>query len=685
MSQIVTAVANSSGQVVKAQAYWAKLGAAPSRLMVQAGQKVVLQVDGQTQAGSALILGKRPVLRKAGKDLAIEVDGQAVVLLVDFFIAKGASLYGDEWALTPNQGLAMDARGVSAGTALDVAAVGVSGTGTGNKDLAAVGITGTGTGNKDLAAVGVSATTRDVAAVGVSGTTRDVAAVGVSGSNLEVAAVGLSGTKLAALAAGISLFPILSALGKDGGEGGGSDSSSLSGSVVAGPVTGGLRLEFYKAANGSLALLGSTDVAAGGQWTFKIKGYTGPVLVKVVDANDTESHQGANYRSELTGQAVDLEAALLAVFNLKSGDNTVNITPVTTIAAMRTGVAVNAAGEVVKNLPADFSEEKVNASNLTVAKALSLSDILSGEVSTTLDIEGNNTFAQANAYGKVLAAIEGMGGNDLGKLESLAAMIYGTGHTAELALSGKQDLITGASRIEMSRKQLDESLEQNGLTLAVANLLVSNRSDPRLVIEGLGENNIITDQMRAALRLTLSVPFETTEVLLFINGDPVDPNVASAVKDANSGKWTVDMSRLSWSYGAHELTVKTMVGTENGISASQLFSVVDTLAASAPTLGLRWDSGPAVDGITQFGTINVSGLEAGATWQYSTDSGSTWLTGTGNSFELAPGNYAAGAIQARQTDQAGNTSPVGQTQQALVVDMSAAAPGVNLLDDSGIS
>jgi hypothetical protein len=58
--------------------------------------------------------------------------------------------------------------------------------------------------------------------------------------------------------------------------------------------------------------------------------------------------------------------------------------------------------------------------------------------------------------------------------------------------------------------------------------------------------------------------------------------------------------------------------------------------------------------------VNVSGLEAGGTWQYSLNGGSSWNTGSGNSFNMADNTtYAAGVIQVRQTDVAGNPSGVG--------------------------
>ena len=99
-------------------------------------------------------------------------------------------------------------------------------------------------------------------------------------------------------------------------------------------------------------------------------------------------------------------------------------------------------------------------------------------------------------------------------------------------------------------------------------------------------------------------------------------------------------------------------------------------AAAAPTLSLATDSGSSSsDFITNIRTVNVNGLEAGATWQFSLDGGTGWSSGTGTSFTTAANaTYAASAIQVRQTDTAGNTSSAAGNPQTWVVDTTAPAP-----------
>ncbi|MCS0810862.1 hypothetical protein NX774_23330, partial [Massilia agilis] len=65
--------------------------------------------------------------------------------------------------------------------------------------------------------------------------------------------------------------------------------------------------------------------------------------------------------------------------------------------------------------------------------------------------------------------------------------------------------------------------------------------------------------------------------------------------------------------------------------------------------------------------------------------GAHWTSGSGTSFNLADGTYAAGVVQVRQTDVAGNLSTAGSNAAAITIDTSAAAPALALATDSGAS
>ncbi|WP_232449568.1 beta strand repeat-containing protein, partial [Burkholderia ubonensis] len=128
--------------------------------------------------------------------------------------------------------------------------------------------------------------------------------------------------------------------------------------------------------------------------------------------------------------------------------------------------------------------------------------------------------------------------------------------------------------------------------------------------------------------------------------------------------------------GLNDVQVRQIDVAGNTSSATSFSFTLDTSAA-APGVALTTDSGSsAVDHVTNVGTLNLSGVEAGATVEYSTDGGHTWST----SFNATEG---LNDVQVRQTDVAGNTSAA--TSFSFTLDTSAAAPGVALTTDSGSS
>ncbi len=114
---------------------------------------------------------------------------------------------------------------------------------------------------------------------------------------------------------------------------------------------------------------------------------------------------------------------------------------------------------------------------------------------------------------------------------------------------------------------------------------------------------------------------------------------------------------------------------------------VDTAAPAVPGLALAADTGAsAADRITRDGTVLVSGVEAGASWQFSLNGGESWLNGTGSSFVVPDGTYPTGRVRVRQIDVAGNTSAAQTGFAAFTVDTAApAVPGLALAADTGAS
>jgi hypothetical protein len=100
----------------------------------------------------------------------------------------------------------------------------------------------------------------------------------------------------------------------------------------------------------------------------------------------------------------------------------------------------------------------------------------------------------------------------------------------------------------------------------------------------------------------------------------------------------------------------------------------DTTAPTTPTVSLSTDAGSSsTDRITNNGRIDVGGLETGATWEYSTNGGTSWQAGSGTSFTLSAGTFADGAVLVRQKDAAGNVSATGKPAGSVTVDATAPA------------
>ena len=154
----------------------------------------------------------------------------------------------------------------------------------------------------------------------------------------------------------------------------------------------------------------------------------------------------------------------------------------------------------------------------------------------------------------------------------------------------------------------------------------------------------------------------------------------------DGGAWVAgNGNSFEASAGTHTYAVRQTLKVSNPGYVSATLAVTLDTAGQTPSLSLANDTGTAGDRITKVGAINVQGLEAGATWQYSVDGGNQWLNGSGSRFILVPGSYAANALQVKQTDAAGNISNAGVLAQAITVDDNAAAPTLVLATDAGVS
>ena len=132
-------------------------------------------------------------------------------------------------------------------------------------------------------------------------------------------------------------------------------SNIVSGTVSAGALIAGhgLTVTLYKTdgtvLQDGLVLTPSTN---GGSYSFNLGSYTGPLLARVVDADARD-----DYSDEASATTKDLSAVLLAVGQATGSPITLNINPVTTLAAMKVLGVANA-----NNLASDTALQGVLAS-----------------------------------------------------------------------------------------------------------------------------------------------------------------------------------------------------------------------------------------------------------------------------------------------------------------------------------
>ncbi|MGF9694138.1 BapA prefix-like domain-containing protein [Rhizobium sp. 0TCS1.26] len=351
-----------------------------------------------------------------------------------------------------------------------------------------------------------------------------------------------------------------------------------------------------------------------------------------------------------------------------------------------------AAGQVVETITAP-------ANGLPLAVTATLTDAagnasLPGAASATVDTSGPGT------PGVVIGNGDGLigSGEIANGLVTVTVNLAGTGAVAgdRLTINGATQTLTQAD-ITAGQVINTVAAPANGLPLnvtatlsdpagntslpATANALVdtSGPAAPAVTIgngDGLiGSGEIVNG--RVAVTVSLAGSGATAGDRLSINGN------VQTLSQADITAGQVISTVAAPANGLPLVVTATLTDPAGNISAPGVANAtVDTAAPLAPTAQLAADSNIVGDGVTNQGTILVGALETGATFEYSTNGGTTWLPGTGTSFVLPAGTYAAGAVQVRQTDLAGNTGAPASLG-ATVVDTTAPSPTLALEANTG--
>ncbi|MEZ8043174.1 VCBS domain-containing protein [Vibrio sp. 10N.237.312.C02] len=187
---------------------------------------------------------------------------------------------------------------------------------------------------------------------------------------------------------------------------------------------------------------------------------------------------------------------------------------------------------------------------------------------------------------------------------------------------------------------------------------------------GISDTDNLTKDSTPTITGHTDIP--CSQVTIYDGSTPI----GHAVSDG-SGQYSVAVSSLS--NGDHSLSAKALAPSSVLPATSSILSLhVDTVIAPLQ-VSLTHDSGSSTsDLISSDGSLTITGQEAGASVEYSTDGGHIWTS----SFTPQSGSNT---VSVRQTDTAGNVST--PTSLTFTYDDQIAAPSIDLKasTDSGVS
>lgn len=159
----------------------------------------------------------------------------------------------------------------------------------------------------------------------------------------------------------------------------------------------------------------------------------------------------------------------------------------------------------------------------------------------------------------------------------------------------------------------------------------------------------------------------------------------SQVEGLLSGSGVSNLTRIA------NTIVNANTAIENAIAITEISDVQefvainanpyeDTVAPDLLALRLARDTGPSsTDNNSTNGLIKVA-VESNNlytnSWEYSTNGGASWVSGSGDSFVLPNGTYAANAIKVKETDASGNSTTSTIADTITITAPTTSAPTV---------
>ncbi|WP_432815103.1 Ig-like domain-containing protein [Sphingorhabdus sp.] len=373
---------------------------------------------------------------------------------------------------------------------------------------------------------------------------------------------------------------------------------NLLGQIVAGPVvTGnGLSVDIYLA-NGTL-LVSGVKVNADGSFTANnLPVGTGDVIF----ARVLDSTTGADYLDEATGVPTDLNAVLLAAKAVEGTSVTMNINPLTTIAAIRAGLAADGSGTIANAAAA------TNA-NTATAQAFGLSgiDITTSSVVATNSggYNPDDGMSSGEKIGAVLAALSGMDSLNAGNSQTtITSLSQSIGSNGELTSQGQVSLMRGAIAAE---DKVDGSLQN-----LVSDSLAASSPEAQVTINAIATDNIITGNEVANLTLSGTVSSGATGVSVLLG-----TKTSAASVSGTTWSYTLSTADIAELGADGVKVIQAQAALPNAASATASRVVTLKIAPpAAPTLnvvsgdnainGLEKTAGVAFSGTGEAGSIVV--------------------------------------------------------------------------------
>src|SRR3569623_1316342 len=342
-------------------------------------------------------------------------------------------------------------------------------------------------------------------------------------------------------------------------------------------------------------------------------------------------------------------SALVFTYTVQNGDTDAN------------GIAVTA----LQTNGGTLKDTAGNSMNVTLNSVASTSSVLVDTTAPTITFRvltfsndtgtSNSDFITKTAAQTITATLSGAPAADervYGSLDNGSTWTDITGKVSGTSLAWDNVTLAGSNTLKL---KVTDAAGNAGTVASQGYTLETTTPTPTVTTVALSADtgSSSTDFITKTAAQTISGTLSAATV----SGEIVEVSLdngltwAAATNTIGQNTWSLAGQTLS---GSDTLKVRVIDAAGNGGAAASQAYVLDTTAA-APTLALAADTGTSTtDTNTHTGTRNVTGLETGASWQYSTDGGAIWNVGSGTGFSLS--GEGAKSVLIKQTDIAGNTS-----------------------------